>query len=81
MTKPAAENDNKMGQGPDSEAESDGLSAERISLRVSIGIPVYNGTNTIYAAIATVLAQSFGDFEIIVYGNASTDLKPIWPPA
>lgn len=41
--------------------------------RVSIGIPVYNGDRYLAAALDSFRAQSFGDFEIIVSDNASTD--------
>lgn len=40
---------------------------------VSIGLPVYNGARYLRAALEGVLAQSFGDFELIVVDNASTD--------
>ncbi|HET9013123.1 MAG TPA: glycosyltransferase family 2 protein [Gemmatimonadaceae bacterium] len=40
---------------------------------VSIGLPVYNGEATVAAAIESLLAQSFGDFELIISDNASTD--------
>jgi GT2 family glycosyltransferase len=40
---------------------------------VSIGLPVYNGERSIGKAIATFLAQSFEDFELIISDNASTD--------
>lgn len=41
--------------------------------RVGIGLPVYNGENFIKAAIDSVLAQTFEDFELIISDNASTD--------
>jgi glycosyltransferase involved in cell wall biosynthesis len=41
--------------------------------RVSIGMPAYNRGSTITRAIESVLAQTFGDFELIVSDNASTD--------
>jgi glycosyltransferase involved in cell wall biosynthesis len=41
--------------------------------RVSVGLPVFNGENFIGDAIASVLAQTFADFELIVQDNASTD--------
>lgn len=41
--------------------------------RLSIGMPTYNGAATLRAAIDSLLAQSFGDFELIVSDNASTD--------
>lgn len=36
-------------------------------------MPVYNGEHTIRRSLDSVLAQSFGDFELIVSDNASTD--------
>jgi glycosyltransferase involved in cell wall biosynthesis len=41
--------------------------------RVSLGLPVFNGENFIADAIASVLAQTFTDFELILQDNASTD--------
>lgn len=40
---------------------------------VSIGLPVFNGALHLAAAIEAILAQSFGDFELIISDNASTD--------
>jgi glycosyltransferase involved in cell wall biosynthesis len=40
---------------------------------LSIGLPVYNGERYLREAIDGVLAQTFGDFELIVVDNASTD--------
>jgi glycosyltransferase involved in cell wall biosynthesis len=40
---------------------------------VSIGMPAYNAERTIRASIEALLAQTFGDFELIVSDNASTD--------
>ncbi len=40
---------------------------------ISIGIPAYNSAATIGSAIEGLLAQSCGDFELIVSDNASTD--------
>ncbi|MGH9907186.1 MAG: glycosyltransferase family 2 protein [Pyrinomonadaceae bacterium] len=45
----------------------------RKSPRVSIGMPVYNGEKTIAAALASILQQTFNDFEVIISDNASTD--------
>ncbi|NJR49473.1 MAG: glycosyltransferase family 2 protein [Leptolyngbyaceae cyanobacterium CSU_1_3] len=42
-------------------------------IRVSIGVPVYNGENYLEAALDSLLAQTFQDFEIIIADNASTD--------
>lgn len=41
--------------------------------RVSIGLPVFNGERYLSAAIDSVLAQTFEDFELIISDNASTD--------
>ena len=41
--------------------------------RLSIGLPVYNGERLLPQAIECLLAQSFGDFEIVIGDNASTD--------
>ncbi|MGJ5629989.1 glycosyltransferase family 2 protein [Nostoc sp. CALU 1950] len=41
--------------------------------RLSIGLPVYNGEKFIKAAIDSLLAQTFEDFELIISDNASTD--------
>ena len=41
--------------------------------RVSIGMPVFNGMRYIERAVSSLLAQSFGDFELIILDNASTD--------
>jgi glycosyltransferase involved in cell wall biosynthesis len=41
--------------------------------RVSIGLPVYNGEDTVALAIECLLAQTFGDLELVVSDNASTD--------
>jgi glycosyltransferase involved in cell wall biosynthesis len=41
--------------------------------RVTIGIPVYNGAATLGPAVEPLLAQTFGDFELVISDNASTD--------
>lgn len=43
------------------------------SLRVSIGLPVFNGENFLAAAIESILGQTCPDFELIICDNASTD--------
>jgi glycosyltransferase involved in cell wall biosynthesis len=43
------------------------------SVYVSIGLPVYNGEDYLEAAIASLLAQTFTDFELIISDNASSD--------
>jgi glycosyltransferase involved in cell wall biosynthesis len=40
---------------------------------VSVGMPVYNGERYLRDAVASILAQTFTDFELIISDNASTD--------
>ena len=40
---------------------------------ISIGMPVFNGAETIAAAIESILEQTFSDFELIISDNCSTD--------
>ena len=40
---------------------------------VSIGLPVYNGEEFLEEALASVAAQTFSDYELIISDNASTD--------
>jgi glycosyltransferase involved in cell wall biosynthesis len=40
---------------------------------LSIGMPVYNGARWLSLTFDSLLGQSFGDFELIVSDNASTD--------
>jgi glycosyltransferase involved in cell wall biosynthesis len=40
---------------------------------VSIGLPVYNGGDYLAASLESLLAQTCGDFELIISDNASTD--------
>jgi len=59
----------------------DAMDADRRSVRtagvraprVSIGMPVWNGERFLREAVDSLLAQSFGDFELIICDNASTD--------
>ncbi|MBI1911387.1 MAG: glycosyltransferase family 2 protein [Deltaproteobacteria bacterium] len=46
---------------------------KRIPPVLSIGFPVYNGGRFTALALESILAQKFGDFEIIISDNASTD--------
>jgi glycosyltransferase involved in cell wall biosynthesis len=41
--------------------------------KVTIGMPVYNGERFVEEALQSLLGQTFGDFELIVSDNASTD--------
>ena len=49
------------------------MTVARNQPRVSIGLPVYNGERYLALAIDSLLAQTFGDFELIISDNASTD--------
>jgi glycosyltransferase involved in cell wall biosynthesis len=41
--------------------------------RVSIGLPVYNGQRYLEIALRSLVSQTYGDFELIISDNASTD--------
>ncbi len=40
---------------------------------ISVVIPVYNAQNYVDAAIQSILAQSFTDFELVIVDDGSTD--------
>jgi glycosyltransferase involved in cell wall biosynthesis len=40
---------------------------------LTIGLPVYNGARYLEGAVESILEQSFGDFELIISDNASSD--------
>jgi glycosyltransferase involved in cell wall biosynthesis len=40
---------------------------------VSVGLPVFNGADYVAEAIASILGQTYGDFELLIQDNASTD--------
>lgn len=42
-------------------------------VRLSIGIPVYNGEASLEQALKSISSQSFRDYEVIISDNASTD--------
>jgi len=44
--------------------------------KVSIGLPVYNGSRYLASAIESILGQTFRDFELVLSDNASTDATP-----
>ena len=41
--------------------------------RLSVGLPVYNGSSYVAESIEALLGQTFEDFELIISDNASTD--------
>ena len=41
--------------------------------RLSVGLPVYNGSRYVAESIEALLGQTFEDFELIISDNASTD--------
>ena len=41
--------------------------------RLSIGLPVYNGEKYLAESLDALLGQSYGDYELIISDNASTD--------
>jgi glycosyltransferase involved in cell wall biosynthesis len=41
--------------------------------KVSIGMPVWNGETFVSQAIESILGQTYGDLELIISDNASTD--------
>jgi len=43
------------------------------SLKISIGLPVYNGSKFLTKRLDNILSQTFQDFELIISDNASTD--------
>jgi glycosyltransferase involved in cell wall biosynthesis len=43
---------------------------------VAIGMPVWNGEAFLSAAIESILAQTYGDFALVISDNASTDSTP-----
>ena len=42
-------------------------------VKITIGIPVYNGEEFLEEKITSILNQDFVDFELIISDNASTD--------
>ena len=40
---------------------------------ITIGVPVYNGADLLESALADIAVQTFPDFEVLIFDNASTD--------
>lgn len=60
----------RLGLSCDDVTEGYGLSN---TPRVSVILPLYNGERYVAASIASLLSQSFGDFELLVIDDGSTD--------
>ena len=43
------------------------------SPKISVVMPVYNGQNHLREAVASILGQTFTDFELILIDDGSTD--------
>lgn len=56
-------------------SRTDGVAREQYPL-VSICIPVYNAEKIITQTLCSILAQTYGNMEILVFDNASTDNTP-----
>jgi putative sugar O-methyltransferase len=54
-------------------ASKPGFSMEVHMKRLTIGMPVYNGATTIEAALDSLLAQTLGDFDLVISDNGSSD--------
>lgn len=44
--------------------------------KVTVAMPVFNDAKYLKSAIASILAQSFQDFELLVIDDGSTDESP-----
>ncbi len=44
--------------------------------KLTVGIPVYNGQDSLGKCLDSILAQTFTDFEVMILDNASTDGTP-----
>jgi glycosyltransferase involved in cell wall biosynthesis len=52
---------------------SESISSISSGPKVSVCLPVYNGSNYLAQAIESVLAQTFSDFELLIANDCSTD--------
>lgn len=44
--------------------------------KISVLIPVHNGADTLAETVASILNQTFADFELLLFDDASTDASP-----
>lgn len=49
------------------------MQRDSIAPKVSVGLPVYNGERYLPKAIESILAQTYGNLELIISDNASTE--------
>jgi len=61
----------QLSQNPDKDLLK--VNWKRSIPEVSIGMPVFNGGDTIAKALDSLLSQTFADFELLISDNASTD--------
>lgn len=50
------------------------MSDQKIQPKLTIGIPVFNGEKVLKKCLDSIINQTYGDFEIILSDNASTDM-------
>src|SRR6266853_6461912 len=62
-------------QRPGTARAGAGVPLDREAPRVSIGIPAYNVAPYISETLATVFAQTFTDFEVIIVNDGSPDTE------
>ena len=44
--------------------------------KISVLIPVHNGADTLAETVASILNQTFADFELLLFDDASSDASP-----
>lgn len=58
---------------PGTRPADDGPLRESRAPRLTLGLPTYNGERYLAESLDALLAQTYGDFELIISDNASTD--------
>ena len=64
------------GKEPSGSGATRVTTSNRAMPRISVGLAVYNGDDTIERCLDLILGQTFRDFEIVVSDNASDDSTP-----